>query len=476
MPGSIYVITGRITRRDTHAGIHGLRVEAWDEDRCHDDYLGVDLTNRDGSFVIRFSESNFKTFVQGAPEVFLRIRDRDCRLIYDGHADRHRCGPGTHTTINVELDPDALQWHLHSPVSWTEIDGPLVPDAVFDDIHKAIGLLPSSGAPFDDLRLVECATPLLEVFDHALRDAWDTLQGDLDAAGRFRDVLKAVCASHEKCGCGGERPFRALIEATYTDACAHPLEDKCRGEKDKDKQAVRQAQASQGDRQGMRVVWLRRIPCRSGQGRAAGDGDVARILRPARCRQALSGGALRSTVPIRAACALHRASAKALLGDTKSIEHLNDLLEFLCSICGRAGEHPCQVRHPLGCCDTCLEERLTHCIREAVATWCRIECYTVEEVIPARACPGDTIVIRGCHFGSDPGEIVFRQQGGPGPGPAVQPTSWSDDHIEVVIPAGAGCGLVPILPVDTVDVCGRFLELAAPAASSPASKAHRRRS
>ena len=36
--------------------------------------------------------------------------------------------------------------------------------------------------------------------------------------------------------------------------------------------------------------------------------------------------------------ALHRASAKALLGDTRSIEHLNDLLEFLCSICGRAGE------------------------------------------------------------------------------------------------------------------------------------------
>ena len=120
-------------------------------------------------------------------------------------------------------------------MSWTEIDGPLVSDAVFDDIHEAIGLLPSSGAPFDDLRLVECATPLLEVFDHALRDAWETLKGDLDAAGRFRDVLKAVCASHEKCGCGGERPFRALIEAIDTDACAHPLEDKCRGEKDKDK-------------------------------------------------------------------------------------------------------------------------------------------------------------------------------------------------------------------------------------------------
>ena len=163
MPGPIYVITGRITRRDTHAGIHGLRVEAWDEDRSHDDYLGVDLTNRDGSFSIRFSESNFKTFLEGAPEVFLRIRDRDCRLIYDGRADRHRCGPGTHITINVELDPDALQWHLHSPVSWTEIDGPLVPDAVFDDIHEAIGLLPSSGAPFNELRLVECATPLLEV-------------------------------------------------------------------------------------------------------------------------------------------------------------------------------------------------------------------------------------------------------------------------------------------------------------------------
>jgi hypothetical protein len=460
MPGSIYVITGRITRRDTHAGIHGLRVEAWDEDRCHDDYLGVDLTNRDGSFLIRFTESNFKTFVEGAPEVFLRIRDRDCRLIYDGRADRHRCGPGTPITINVELDPNALQWHLQSPVSWTEIDGPLVPDAVFDDIHEAIGLLPSSGAPFDDLRLVECATPLLEVFDHALRDAWETLQGDLDAAGRFRDMLKAVCASHEKCGCGGERPFRALIEAIYTDACAHPLEDKCRGEKDKDKaklidktkphkEADKECESCgcdgflvDRDKVVLLVMATLHVSC--------GQHDVAKryllALIDQLCRFEQLG-------------ALHRASAKALLGDTRSIEHLNDLLEFLCSVCGRAGEHPCQVRHPLGCCDTCLEERLTHCIREAVATWCRIECYTVEEVVPARACPGDTIVIRGCHFGSDPGEIVFRQKGGPGPGPAVQPTAWSDDHITVVIPAGAGCGLVPILPVDTVDVCDRFLEL-----------------
>ena len=129
MPESIFVISGRITRRDTHAGIHGLRVEAWDEDRRHDDYLGVDLTNRDGSFLIRFSESKFKTFVGGSPEVFLRIRDRDCRLIYDGGADRHRSGPGTPIAINVELDPDALQWHLQRPVSWTEIGGPLVPDA-----------------------------------------------------------------------------------------------------------------------------------------------------------------------------------------------------------------------------------------------------------------------------------------------------------------------------------------------------------
>jgi hypothetical protein len=207
MPTSIYVVTGRVTRRDTHAGIHGLRVEAWDEDRSHDDSLGVDLTNRDGSFLIRFSESNFKSFVKGDPEVFLRIRDRDCKLIYDGRADSHRCAPGTHITIDVELDPAALESHLNRPVSWTEIDGPLVPDAVFDDIHEAIGLLPSSSAPFEDLRLIECATPLLEVFDHALRDAWETLQGDLDAAGRFRDVLKAVCASHEKCGCGVETPF-----------------------------------------------------------------------------------------------------------------------------------------------------------------------------------------------------------------------------------------------------------------------------
>jgi len=32
MSQSTYLITGRVTRADTGQGVHGLQVEAWDED------------------------------------------------------------------------------------------------------------------------------------------------------------------------------------------------------------------------------------------------------------------------------------------------------------------------------------------------------------------------------------------------------------------------------------------------------------
>src|SRR6185436_14038349 len=112
--------------------------------------------------------------------------------------------------------------------------------------------------------------------------------------------------------------------------------------------------------------------------------------------------------------ALHRASVRAIIGDKQSRDHVRDLLEFLCSNCPTADPQSdkkpgCQVHRPLNCCETCLDERLVKCLRQAVAAWCCIDCYCVTEVRPPRACPGEEIVIVGHGFGDRPGRVAFRQ-------------------------------------------------------------------
>jgi hypothetical protein len=228
MSRSSYIITGRITRNDTHAGVQGLHVEAWDDELSHDKPLGRDLTNQDGSFTIRFCPPEHGC--EKCPRVYLKVRDRDCRLIYNGCADRRCCEPGTYqVVINVALAPDTLYWHLSRPLSWQPDNKPLIGPHVFDEIQQAIELLAASGtqASVADLRLAVCATPAIGVFDQLLDDAWAALQGDLAAAGRYRDVLKALCAAQSDC-CHGPLPYQTDVEAMLREASERECPpDKC---------------------------------------------------------------------------------------------------------------------------------------------------------------------------------------------------------------------------------------------------------
>lgn len=450
---STYVISGRITRKDTNEGVHGLRVEVWDDDLCRDNYLGSDLTNRDGYFCIRFCPPHSEQNCDPCPRVYLKVRDRDCRLIYDGCADRRCCEPGTHQTINVALPPETLWWHLSRPLSWQHIDESLVPSNVFDEIGEAVELLASTGTARSvaDLRLAVCATPSIEVFDRVLHDAWAALQGDLAAATRYRDVLKALCAAQTGC-CRKHAPYEADVEAIFRESCGEkPSPEECRDPKPcEEPRPCSEGACScscdpafiSNDKAVLLLMAALHVACRHSE---TAKRYVLTLLDQL-CRFEILG-------------ALHRASVKAVLGDQPSRGHVRDLLEFLCSHCA-PGEHKaaCPVHRPLDCCDTCIDDRLARCLRQAVAAWCCIDCYCVIEVKPPRACPGDEIVIVGKGFGDKPGLVVFREKGGLGAGPTVEAGSWCDDRITVIVPEGAGCGLWLQLPHDTVEICGRFLE------------------
>lgn len=443
MSQSSYRVHGRITRQDNQQGIHGLLVEAWDDDRCGDDCLGWDLTNRDGSYAITFSAADFKEPGEGAPEIYLKIRDRDGRLLLDSRSRKRSCQPGHTVEINLALVPDTLWWHQQTPVSWECPDDPLLPDIVLEDIQEALTLVTSSRQPGYGQRLeaLICAIPPINLLNNIMADACATLQGDLVAAGRYRDLLDALCAVQPK--------EKSCGQDTLNDIFANPTpapSGKCQpcdchdpcDEDHHDPDCPCKPSLIARDKTKMLLMAALHIAC--------GHEKSAKTYLKTILDQVARYEFLAS---------LHRAAVRALYGDPAALVQFRDLLELFLYP-GNGQGCGCQCGG-LSCC-ACLDQEMVACLRQMVGLWQTIHCYTVTEVQPARACPGDEIVIKGHGFGCEPGTIAFRQQGTMGWGTAVSPESWCDDQITVIVPEGAGCGLQLYLPVNTVEVCGRFLQ------------------
>src|SRR5262245_13269723 len=98
MSARVFHLSGRITRKDNAQGVHGLYVEVWSADAKGEKPLANGITNRDGSYHIDLTSD---TGCCDCPDVYIVVRDRDCRVLYDGCADRRCCEPGKPFEINV---------------------------------------------------------------------------------------------------------------------------------------------------------------------------------------------------------------------------------------------------------------------------------------------------------------------------------------------------------------------------------------
>ena len=94
MPG-YYTITGRI-RDENNQAVEGYTVQAFDKDPgiyLHpDDRLGKALTSSDGSFKITFTDDAFKDWLEGNPEIYLVIRDREGRILITTESKKNITG------------------------------------------------------------------------------------------------------------------------------------------------------------------------------------------------------------------------------------------------------------------------------------------------------------------------------------------------------------------------------------------------
>ncbi|MDN5859481.1 MAG: hypothetical protein L0H84_12740 [Pseudonocardia sp.] len=423
------VVSGRITRADSGEGVHGLGVEV--RDRCSGRRLGAGLTARDGAYLVCVAAA--------ADDVCIVVHDRDGRVVHDGCADCCACPHATPARIDMALAPQALWWHLSAPVSW-EHPGPLLDPVMLPEIAAALALL-SVDLP---ARLV----PPLAGFAGVVDDAWAAIDGDVVAAGRVRDVLDLLCGTVTCDITGLEGAVSGIVGELWYEPADIACDDEPPGAGCAQEPVPEHPPVPCGCGDGEPGC-----PCRPG----VVPDDVVAVLLMAALQ--LACGHAPSAVRYIAVVldqvrrfdlvgAMHRAASRALDGDPKALRHLGDL----------AAAGKCRTEPPCSCAD-CLPGRVERCLRDAVGAWRGVRCYTVAEVRPPQACPGETVVICGNGFGCcGAGTVAFRAHGSLKRGPIVEPTLWCDNRIEVTVPDGAGCGLVVLLPVQTVEVCGRFLD------------------
>lgn len=187
MATKTFRIIGHIIDRETHQGVAGLHVEAWDKDLLIDDLIGSAVTDKEGRFEILFDEAYFKElFLDRRPDVFFKVFDRDALLLDTRDSVICNLKPGvSRVVLEVSVDEKTP---IDDP-DHTDISGPLVTPAIlakFDDlVARAVANAPELcyGHPVGKLRVLLANVPDL------LDQATEVLLGNPIAARRFREML-----------------------------------------------------------------------------------------------------------------------------------------------------------------------------------------------------------------------------------------------------------------------------------------------
>jgi len=80
---SEFKIYGKILEKETGKGIPNLIVKAVDKDLLYDDILGEVITDKNGSFEIKYGDEDFKEFfLDKEPDIYLTIKIPGGEVIY----------------------------------------------------------------------------------------------------------------------------------------------------------------------------------------------------------------------------------------------------------------------------------------------------------------------------------------------------------------------------------------------------------
>ena len=107
----LFRVSGRVIDLWSHRGLPGLRVEAWDEDRRSDEFIGDARTDERGAFQIEFGHDRLRDLIRdGRPDLFFHVYWQDSLIASTEH--------GIHWSVRY---PDQV---VLIPIDSTVLDQP----------------------------------------------------------------------------------------------------------------------------------------------------------------------------------------------------------------------------------------------------------------------------------------------------------------------------------------------------------------
>lgn len=361
--------------------------------------------------------------------------------------------------LNIALDDKSLLIHLREPTGLTAPAGGVLPEQLVKDVLRAFQILVPRDNPdrFDTLQAnFLCPMPPLVDFKEIVTDATKVLNGDLEAAQRYRDMLANF--SHWD-GIDPAREARldqlhaeASLDGSYIERMIDHLEST-------------QARTSPGESILAKDTALTLM----GAAIAVAGDDLRAALRN-------TGVLLDQFCGLEPVGPIYRAAEMVLNRTPGGEDYLEQTMRFFGGEWGpddgppRPGTKPgpwpgpCPDPWPplpgdplLPINDGRLEAML--CTFLLLNAWREGGTYFIDSILDEHACPGSIITITGQNFGDEPGTVRFRS-GGAELFIEVDPESWSDTEVTVIVPDGATCGPLRLVIYDfTREICGRFVDI-----------------
>jgi hypothetical protein len=101
VPSAYWVVKGWVSDEKGKA-MSGLTVSLFDKDLLFDDYLGTQITGKDGSFQFIYTREGFKDLLEAKPDIYLKVMDPKGKMIYSSK-QAVKCNVGRTEVFNIEI-------------------------------------------------------------------------------------------------------------------------------------------------------------------------------------------------------------------------------------------------------------------------------------------------------------------------------------------------------------------------------------
>ncbi len=427
MDNKQFSISGRLTPKNGHQSVHGLRVELITRGDPVEKVLSSDLVEESGAFHVVVPEDVTAALARDKARTVIRVVDRDGSIAWRSSRS-FPVRAGKTVRLDTSIGRRALAEHNRLKTSFRQVRGDLGFKSRMEEIRRAVHMGWGADSPKarELLSILDCLEPGIGRFSGILDLARGTLDGDPLQIRHFRDVLDQLS-------------YRVTVPPTRfahrTDRV--PVSDRgsfLRDHNFLDRNAVSAAENRWVDDD--QAVLLLAAAVEASQGDKNLLDRNLRVLNA----QLTAFGRL---------AALHRGARSALTGDAGGMTYFGELLDFLGRECP-----PFDVPFP----DLDDDFRDPHIDPTLFCVFRGIEAlepehhqlrYTIGDVTPNDACSGQSITISGINFGTGStfsglveSRVRFTRTPVPG-APSyidVPANFWSDTSISVTVPAEATAG------------------------------------